>query len=503
MALFNFLGQTYPSISPNINASRAINFFPEVSPSDSASQLSLIGTPGLSLFLSAALSPIRGMRVYNGLIYIVAGSSLFTVTASGIISSSLGTLQSYTGPVSMCDNGLSSAGLGGNQLIITDGIAGYIYNVLTKTFSTISGGWWPGATGPVTYLDGYFITTKLNSMSYGVSDLYDGSTWNALATSPIQASQDNIACVINSHQQLFFIKNYTTEVWYDAGTPTSQGSPFSRVSGGVVDIGTEAPFSPAIGDNGLFILGSTRNQDSGQAMGIIKLSGSSPTLVSPPAINYQIQKMATISDAIGYCYTDEGHTFYVLTFPTEDRTFVYDATTQLCHERSSLQTGDVVFRVRRHVGNCYCYFNRRHYVGDWQNGNIYEMSQNYFTEGDHPIVSTRIAQPLSLPSLSPYPLFSQRDNVFCKALTVDAETGVGDYDLQNQLGTDPRAALSWSDDGGHTWSSEYSISLGKAGATRTRLQWRRLGYFRNRTFKLSIDAPVKKVLINGFIEVHR
>ena len=499
----NFLGQTYPSYSTNINASRAINLFPEVNTSDSASPISMFGTPGTTLFASTSGQVVRGMRAFNEVMFIVAGQYLYSVSPVGTVSGILGTLQTNYGPVSMNDNGISSAGIGGNQLIITDGMSGYIYNILTGVFSIISGGWWPGATGPVTYIDGYFVTHKINSMSYGVSNLYDGTTWSALATSPVQASSDNIKCCINSHQQLLFIKSYTTEIWYDSGTATSVGSPFSRLSGGVADFGTEAPFSPAIGDNSFFLLGSVRNQDSGQVSGIVEFNGSNAVIVSPSAINQQISMMGVISDAIGYCYSDMGRTFYVLSFPSEDRTFVYDALTKMCHERSSYLVGDSVYKVRRHVGNCYCYFNRKHYIGDWQNGNIYEMNKKYFTDNGNPIVSVRIAQPLSMVSYSPTSLITNEDTLFCKSLVVEAETGVGDYNLINQTGIDPQANLSWSDDGGHSWSSQYPVSLGPIGNYSRRLEWRRLGRFRKRYFCVSIDAPVKKVLINGFVDIQR
>ena len=126
--------------------------------------------------------------------------------------------------------------------MIVDGACGYVYNASTGIFTTISGGGWPAAgAGTLTYIDGYFVIGNGNSMSASASNLYDGTTWNALATSPISAGPDLVQAVINVHQQLWIIKEYTSEVWYDAGTPTTQGFPFSRISGAVIDYGTPAP----------------------------------------------------------------------------------------------------------------------------------------------------------------------------------------------------------------------------------------------------------------------
>ena len=508
MALFNFLGQSYPAISTNLNASRAINFIPEINPSDSATPLSLIGTPGTLLFCTFGLNPVRGAHVAsNGLMYVVSGNKLYSIDGSGTISAALGTLATSTGRVDMADNGVAAAGIGGNQVMIVDGAHGYLWNFLTSAFTTISGGGWP-STGAarVTFIDGYFVISTTGSMSFCVSDLYDGSTWNALATAPVQGNPDLLQVPINVHNQLWLIKQYSSEIYYNAGIATSAGCPFARLSGAVIDYGTPAQFSPALGDNSLFFLATQKNNNTGQVVGIVELSGYTPSIVSPPAINYQISKMKQISDAWGYCYSDIGHTFYVLTFPTEDVTYVYDAATKLCHERSSYKISGVTphndLSPGRHVGNSYAFYNGKHYLGDFQNGNIYEMSMNYFTDNGYPIVSTRVAQPLAIPELSQNSMLSQVENLFFKTLFVEAETGVGDGGLLVQTGIDPQAFLSWSDDGGHTWSNEYPCSLGAAGKYRNRLKWRRLGVAKSRTFKLKIDAPVKKVLLNGFLEVH-
>jgi hypothetical protein len=64
----------------------------------------------------------------------------------------------------------------------------------------------------------------------------------------------------------------------------------------------------------------------------------------------------------------------------------------------------------------------------------------------------------------------------------------------------PYASLSWSDDGGHTWSNDYLASMGAIGKYITRLVWRRLGYSRDRVFRLAISESAKKVLIGAVME---
>ena len=567
----NFLGQTYSARSKSIDCQRSINFYPEVNPQDSKSVMSLVGTPGLNFFTTAA-AIIRGAHIFNGVMFVVAGNTLYSISISGVLSSPLGTLGTSTGRVSMADNGIQSAGVGGNQLCIVDGVAGYIYDVSTSTFSVISSAFPPGGATQVTYIDGYFVVIGTNSMNAFASNLYDGTTWNGLATSPISGAPDFLRAVVNSHQQLFFMKEYTSEIWYDAAVPTTQGFPFARVSGAIIDYGIIAPFTLIRAENTLFWLASQRNNDVGEFVGIAMLNGYQPQIISPPAITYQISQMAAINDAVSYSYSEGGHTFVVFVFPTGNATYAYDTTTGMWHERSSYP-GSGLYVIGRHIGDCYCFFNNKHYVSDYRNGNIYEMSSAFLDDNGNPIISTRVAQHIFDKGEYDYAFFSR--------LQIDMETGgglpvagfnqntctisianpavivaanhgfnindavvftttgalptglainttyyviaagytTGQFEVSAVLGgaavvtsgsqsgvhsvstsTDAQIVLSWSDDGGNTWSSDYPASMGKIGNYNARALWRRLGYSRDRVFRISIANRIKKIIVGASVE---
>jgi len=61
--------------------------------------------------------------------------------------------------------------------------------------------------------------------------------------------------------------------------------------------------------------------------------------------------------------------------------------------------------------------------------------------------------------------------------------------------------MSFSDDGGYTWSSEYTKSMGKIGERMTRVIFERLGTFRQRTFRFSVSDPVLLTAITCQAEV--
>ena len=487
MAKISFAGPTYLARSPNINLERSVNFFVENNPPGSKFPAALVGTPGTDLWATAGSGIIRGSHVFNDLLFVVSGATLYSITTAGV-ATNRGTLNTSTGRVSMKNNGVTTAGIGGNQLIIVDGTDGYIYNVSTEVFSTIAtSGGFPTNPVMVEFLDGYFIVFGEGYMNYAVSNLYNGLTWNALAVASIIGSSDAIQAVLSSHQQLWFLKQDTSETWYNAGTPTSQGSPFSRVPGSVLDVGTPARWSVARGDAGVYLLGNIRVDGVGVLAGVIKIDGFVPKVISTTAINYRIQQLTTISDAFGYCYTDEGHSFYVLTFPTEDWTIVYDATTEQWHERSLYISGDP-YTVNRHVGNAYAYFGGKHLIGDYRaNGKIYHLSSDYYDDDGVQLVSSRTTQ---------YVQDGEGlKNIFFNRLQVDMETAVATGAV-----ADPQVTLSWSDDGGRNWSSDYVKSMGRAGEYTARVVWNRLGRSRARVFRLSISDAVKRVITGSYIE---
>ena len=485
-----FLGPSLYGRSEAFQTDRSINFYPEMSfpvpnrPNTGKGDLILIGTPGTETWgVQGGNNPSRGAHVLNDVFYHISGNTFYGST-DGFTYTQLGNLSTSTVRVFIKNNGLKSLGAGGDQIMIVDGSDGYIYNVSTGNFSVISGGGWPGRPTSLEEIDGYFVVSSANSMSAFSSDLYDGTLWNALAVAPINATSDTLRVAFNSHQQLAFIKTVTTEFWYDTGTAPDVGFPFSRVPGAVVDYGTDAPASVARGDNSFFMLANQRNGDESCFVGVVEWNGMVPQIISPPGINYQISRWGSLSDAFGYCYSAEGHTFYVLTSPSSNQTFVYDASTQLWHERSTYSGSPHI--IGRHLSNWYANFKGLHLVGDYRNGNIYRMRSDVYEDNGEPLVSVRIG-----------PHFFDKkslDNIFISRFQIDMEAGVGNPSSP----IDPVAYLAKSKDGGHHYGNDAAASVGTAGEYNKRLQWRQLGYARDAVFRLTMVAPTKRILVGAY-----
>lgn len=489
----DFVGAAYTGRSRNLNAQRCVNLYPEIDPANGKNVMALYGTPGLSLFVYLGTAPMRGMHTLKDVIYGVSGSKLYKILANGT-ASELGTLLSSSGRVSMADNG--------TQIMIVDGDYGYIYNINTGGFAQVVDADFPGAD-VVTFMDGYFIFNKPGTGSYMITSLYDGTAVDALDIKTAERDPDLLISLINDHGELWLFGEYTTEVHYNSGAASF---PFERMNGVVIEEGIVARWSVVKFDNSTMWLAQNK-QGKGY---VVRANGYTPQVVSTRAIEYQISTYPTISDAYAYSYTEEGHRFYVLTFPTGNATWVYDATTGLWHERSS-------YGVGRHRAGSYVFFNGKHYVGDYLDGDIYEMSLDYLDDRGDPIERIRAGQYIH----------NRMKPLFVHRLAVDMETGVGTtgavvsatyiadgtYAAGGQItaagvinstlsGADPKAMLRWSDDGGHTWSNEHWAGIGKMGEYKKQVIWNRLGYTNNsRAFELKITDPVKVAILDANIEL--
>lgn len=457
------LGSSYVARSVNAADSRMVNLFPEIVPEGGKESAFLQRCPGLSLLLTIGDGPIRGLWQFGDYMYVVSRDKLYKV-ATDYAFSEVGTISGVNEPVSMADNG--------TQLFVACNGPSYIYNASTDTFGRIVDEDFPGAV-TVGYLDGYFVFNEPNSQRIWCTSILDGTSIDPLDFASAEGSPDGVVGILSTFREWWVFGTNSIEVWYDAG---SADFPFQRLQGGYIEIGCDAPFSIVKLDNSIFWLG----KDS-RGNGIIyKANGYTPQRISTHAIEWQIQQYDTLSDAIGYSYQQDGHSFYVLTFPNGNCTWVYDASTQAWHERASFSNGS----FGRHRSNCQVFFNNNVIVGDYLNGNVYILDLNVFSDSDYPQKWLRSWRALPTGTNN---LKRQSHH----SLQLDCETGVG---LNSGQGVDPQVMLRWSDDGGHTWSNSHWVSIGRIGNYGSRAIWRRLGMttkLRDRVYEISGTDPVK------------
>jgi hypothetical protein len=374
--------------------------------------------------------------------------------------------------VSIADNG--------TQIFLACNPDGFIYNEVTNVFAKITD---PDFTGAVTvgYLDGYFVYNEPNSQKVWVTQLLDGTSVDPLDFASAEGSPDGLVAINVDHREAWLFGTDSIEVWYDAGLADF---PLTRIQGAFNEIGCVAAFSIAKLDNALFWLGTDAR---GQGI-VYRANGYTGVRVSTHAIEYAIAQYGNISDAVAYTYQQEGHAFYVLTFPTGNATWVYDVSTQAWHERAGWNTA--LGEFTRHRSNCQCNFGGNTVVGDYENGNIYTLDLEVYA--DNGGIQKWLRSWRALPTGT-----NNLKRTAQHSLQLDCESGTG---LVTGQGSDPEIMLRFSDDGGHTWSNEHLSKMGKIGEYYRRVFWRRLGMtlkLRDRVYEISQTDPVKAVIMGA------
>ena len=474
------LSGAYQARSIIASAQRCLNLYPEIAqretflympqPAGAASILTHYPTPGLTS-LAASTGTWRCLYMAsNGTLYGVCGQTVYAISSTWGLAA-LGTLSfPSNNPVSMADNAVT--------LVIVDGsTTGYTITLATNAFAVLADptGSFVGADF-VEYLDTFFLFNKPNTQIFYTS-LSNSTTFDPLYFAAKVGGSDRLVAMRVVNRNIWLLGAQTSEVWYDSG---ASAFPFQITEGAFIQHGCHAKYSVASNDLQIFWLGQDPQGQNIVFMG----NGYTAARISTHAIEHDIQSYSRTDDAIGYCYQQEGHVFYVLNFPTADRTWVYDQASNLWHERAWIDSNGV---EHRHRSNVYASAYGAAVVGDWSNGSLYAFDLNNYTDNGQPIKRLRAF---------PHVVNDLKRVVYHKFIA----------DMQAGGQTDPTQAaplvgLRWSDDRGNSWGNYITQPLGAVGNALANIQWRRLGMARDRVFELSWSSPVLTALNSAYIDV--
>ena len=472
---FGFIGPSYNHPFLRLDCQRCVNYYLETSEDgNSESKKWLIPVPGKQVKWD--ITPPFG--VYTRRMYVLRGfERLFAVVGNGFYElfvngtyTLYGSLLTTDGMVQMADNGF--------RIMLVDGARSYFFDLTSNTFSIIAAAGIP-ISSTVTYQDSYFLFNEINT-----TRIYQWNPDNILfpAFDPLafglsDTTSEFINGLIANLQNVFVFGPKSYEVWYDAAlTPFS----YTRMSNTTFEIGCVAPDSLALGLNTIYFVGGSQNGYGS----IYRTDGSAPVRISTTPIEYFLNKLSTIRDASGYVYHEAGHDFYIVSFPTGNKTFGYDLKEGVWHERASWDTSRGIENRDRAQGHAF--FNNQNFVGDWQNGKIYLASLNINDDAGAPLWRRRVA---------PH-LHSQQNRVAYSRISFDMLFG---YGLNIGQGSNPVAMLRFSDDAGYTWSDEIWFEFGKMGEYYRAANIWRLGMSRNRVFELTITDPIPSPLIGAWV----
>jgi len=501
---FPVVGSLHEDIITKVNAERTINMYEVFSPHGKKANY-LHPTPGkqeVGTFSDGNNG--RASFVFKGFTYFVEGDTIYRMDSSLVLNIiALNFFTSLIGHIGIAANEF--------QIIFVDGTKSFLWDTNTSTgidntpnIPTPGG---PGSFGPldVTYMDGSFLLISGSSgfqNRFYVSALENGALWPILDFALINSRPTILNGIAVLKRRIFFFGENKSEIWIDAGLSDFR---FRRDNNLLLEHGVKAINSISQAFDRLFYL-------SGDIDGVGSImmieGGISPQPISTREMDERIQRYTMPEDAFGFAYKINGQVFYQINFTADDHTFVFNASTKLWHELEMANTLLDNEPNHRDTANTHAFFNNKHYITTYNDSKLYELSYNFFKNGDDKIKRTRICRTSSSPTY---------ERIKYARMQLDMLKGVGltntkglplpmsPIPTQAQLAAagdvDPMVFLSVSDDGGVTYHTFGSESFGRAGDRNIRIIWRALGTYRDAIWRFEIYNAVPVYIVGAAIDM--
>jgi hypothetical protein len=443
---------------------RLINCYAEQQGPDTKAPMAVVPCPGLVTFCTPTDRPCRGTIYLPDMdcAYSVHSTSVYKITYDGTTATAtrVGIIPG-TDAVQLSRNQADPV-----QISIHCGL-GEFY-VEDDVVKTVTDEHLPDAVSQ-DHVSGYTVY-GLEDRRFFISEINDCSEVDATDYATAEQSPDPLVRVKADRGDLFLYKKNSVEIWRNTGNADFPFEPMPTT----LQKGLLAANSVVSMDNSLVWPG---HDDI-----VYKLSGTAPQRISTHGIERKIKNDTSPEDIIGFEHSDEGHSFYTLT--GEDWTRSYDASTGAWHSRESY--GNDRWRARfpfRAWGKTI--------FGDELTGKLLALDSDTFDEAGDPLIWG-----VDFPVMHVFP-----NGAIVDALHLDVATGVGTLPASAD-GYAPVMMLSWSVDGGATFTGNRHLSLGAWG-DRVRVTARRLGRFgpKGIVFRLRISDPVVRALVGADVQV--
>lgn len=465
MTAILFPTSSSPGERPSESAGRLINAMAEALGTAGPAKAKIIRAPGLSEFGDhGAVTGFRGATLIGSVLYMAYSGTLRAIASDGTES----TINSLAGtePVFFAHNNKAPVN---DKVVITENGA-FTIDVSDNSIDAFADADLPQPVD-VCFGDGYFFFAIADGRCFasGLNDVTIDATHFATA----EGKPDNLLRCVFYGGQLYLAGSGTIEVW-DGSTINATGFPFNRVT--VIPRGLISSRSIAGHENG-FGLSLCFTGENGI---VYAMKGYEPNRISTPDVERDIANLADKSEIRMTCYVERGHPCIVV--KSDSWTWVFDLSTQTWHERKS-------YLVNTWRAEQFVWAFEKWLCGDDVGGKVGRVSSTAWTEyGEHLIWEVESAPGAAFP----------------KRLAVNRADfhfvpGVGSVTGIDPIETDPQVAISWTDNGGETWSSPLLRDLGRQGRYNEVVSVTRTGQTgqRGRRWKLTVSDPAYVSLLGG------
>lgn len=360
---FPFVGGAYRDEDRPWSIQDTVNFLPVLAEKPGTRSQAMLKTPpGLKPFCEVVdARSVRGTYNAEGRFFAVVDQTLYQILPDAS-ATPLGQIPGL-GRVTFTHNQISL----GNQIVIANGSAGYVYDTVLGTLERITDPGFPG-TYVLAFIDSYVLGIDPQGRFAFNSSPADAKNYNTLDRFTSEVRPDRLVSLAVINNELMLLSATSCEFFDNTGA-LQQPFRSKRIS---LDKGCAGPWCAVEIDNSVCWLGSD---------GVIyRLNGYSPVRISTLPIEQAIRGL-NWSQAFAFVWIDSGHTVAYWTFP-DGQTWGYDASQNEWHRRESIT-------LSRWRVSSMTRWNNRWYAGDFNTGRVWELDWNYVLEGDQEFVSER------------------------------------------------------------------------------------------------------------------
>ncbi|PCI53877.1 MAG: hypothetical protein COB36_11605 [Alphaproteobacteria bacterium] len=296
------------------------NMYSEQQPETDGRGHTLLSGPGITAYRNGYLGGnVRGFLAKDGLfdgdIFSVHGTNVYRTDSAGV--------QTLLGSVPA--SGLVTIAASRNEVLVCVDPGLYSYNGVDFIPVVLPG----FGVSSIAYIAQRFVGSSNSIDRWYWSDLLDGRTWDGLNFKTAEGEADKAVRVYTTPQYVVVFGTESTEVYGLNANPRTPADTFYRISTGAMAHGLLAPLSVAKEGAFIFWLSNKKN--------IFVASGFRPNKISTPYEQDLLDSLtdAELAGALGYSYTQRGHTFFVFTVPNKF-TLTYDLGNQKWQIRKTL-----------------------------------------------------------------------------------------------------------------------------------------------------------------------
>ena len=468
----------YEARSPIANSQVCINLYPEPNPKDAPFPVTHYPSPGLSVlsdFTGTFTGPCHGLyNCSDGSIIAVLGRTVISYLGPGVNPVVLGTLQPDTTglPVSICDNGTT--------VVLVDGSPNGYMVPLTSTNT-------PGSlvqiadpafygSPRVDFIDTFLVFTQPGTGNFYTTTSNVVTPFDPLYFAAKEGWNDLLVTAVCLHDNIWLLGNVTTEIWFNAG---SAAFPFARMPNSILQQGCVSSAGAVVADNAVYWI----SQDRWGRNMCMRGEGYSARRISTFAVEDEWSKYPTLSDAVGMAFQLGGHESVCWFFSQGNAWWVYDASTQLWHKRTYDGLVDPWLPYcMAGLGSVFGVHDLNLVIaGDRTAPRILQVSRDNYTDDGVAIPRQRSWAHV------------QADDGQRIAHTRFSASFAGASLSPDTL------QLDWSDDAGQTYGTPVAQTVNNQ--TDGQYQWRRLGYARDRVYRLTWSGQGECALNGAYIDI--